>query len=549
MTPRQRLLSQSLCIILPLALLTVLAAWQLTDARKVAESNAKDESERYIKRIERRLEESLKLLLDESTHWPKDSIKRQLYPLAPIPISVSDRKPHQRYINLLNDQSALLNELPNLTKGQTPSGLPLEPLVRWRIIELGQSNPESFASLFRCIIEDHPSTLTATLLSKAADILPRDDLQLRSAISDWEKSEYLRSLIRPISDGFPITEAIWLGDVEEFWVSTQSDGIFFVPKNALSELASTILKSEADDKPRYLGVTISLISKSASSPFEIKSMIIDNEEVLADFRKQRTKHLLLIGLSAFMAVMGWIALYRSHRRQIEIGEMKSNFVSSVSHELRAPVASIRLLAERLRSGKVKDNAKRDEYYHFIEGESQRLSTLVENVLDFSHIEKGIKQYHFEDTDLVELTHAAVATMKHRAKEHEIQIITSIPNQEISVQVDANEIHGALVNLIDNAVKFSTQGDTVSVGLNIEDTLIKLWILDNGPGIPTVEFEKIFDRFYRSGSELTRKTQGTGIGLSIVRHIARGHGGEVTVECPTEGGCLFTITLPYSPNHV
>ena len=107
MTPRQRLLSQSLCIILPLALLTVLAAWQLTDARKVAESNAKDESERYIKRIERRLEESLKLLLDESTHWPKDSIKRQLYPLAPIPISVSDRKPHQRYINLLNPNYVL----------------------------------------------------------------------------------------------------------------------------------------------------------------------------------------------------------------------------------------------------------------------------------------------------------------------------------------------------------------------------------------------------------------------------------------------------------
>jgi len=555
MTHRQRLLFQSTCIILPLALLAVLAAWQLTDAQKLAKSNAQEETEKYIKRIERRLEESFELLIDESTHWPQDSIKRQLYPLVPIPASTPDHKIHERYLNLLDDRSRLLNELPAFSKEQTPSGLPLEPLARWRLIELGQNDPESFASFFRSITEDHPSILTATLLSKAAKILSQDDLLLCSTISNWEKSEHLRSLIRPLGDDFPSTKNPWLGETKEFWHSSRRGGVVFIPSDSLSQLASTILQSEANDRPRYLNVSISLTSNTSSSPFKTTSVIIDDDAILADYRKQRTRHLLLIGLSTIIAIIGWVALCRSHRRQIEIGEMKSNFVSSVSHELRAPVASIRLLAERLRSGKVKEDTKRDEYYNFIEGESQRLSTLVENVLDFSHIEKGIKQYHLEDADLTELTRAAVTTMKHRATEHEVQIMTSIPNKEVPVQVDTNEIHGALVNLIDNAIKFSTKGDTVSVGLDIEtDTqdenpMIKLWVLDNGPGVPSTESEKIFDRFYRSGSELTRKTQGAGIGLSIVRHIIHGHGGQVTVKRPTEGGSLFTITLPYSPNYV
>ena len=534
---------------LPLALLAVLAAWQLADARKVAEADAEAEVVRYVKRIERRLGESFEPLLDESTHWPEDTITRQLYPLAPNPRP--DRELHERYLALLDDRFRLLEELPELSKGLTPSGLPLEPLVRWRLIELGQRDPESLAAFFRCVTGDHPSLLAPPLLSKIADILPQDDPQLRSAISSWQKSEDLRALIRPLGEAFPSSTIQWLGESGEFWFDERRGGVIFVPRDELTHLASGILESEVDDRPAYLDVSVNLISKISESPFEITSQIIDDDAILAAYRKQRTRHLLLIGLSMIIAVMGWIALCRSHRRQIEIGEMKSNFVASVSHELRAPAASIRLLAERLRSGKVKDDAKRDEYYNFIEGESQRLSTLVENVLDFSHIEKGIKRYHFDDADLADLTRAAATTMEHRAAEHEIEIITHIPDDEICAPVDAHEIHGALVNLLDNAIKFSTKGGAVSVGLDIkaEESKVKLWVRDCGPGVPVAEREKIFERFYRSGSELTRKTQGAGIGLSIVQHIVQGHGGEITVECPTEGGSLFSITLPYSQNDV
>ena len=541
---------------LPLVLLAVLAAWQLADARKVAKADAEDEIERYVKRIERRLGESFELLLNESIHWPEDSIKQQLYPLAPIPVSGSDSELHERYLALFDDRVRLSGELSDLSKGVTPSGLPLEPLVRWRLLELSQNDQESLAAFFRCVVEDHPSLLTPILLSKMEAILPQDNLQLHLAISSWEKSEHLRSLIRPLGDVFPFSEIQWLGEGMEYWIDDQRGGVIFVPRESLMHLASETLEAEGDDRPEYLDISISLVSKTSARPFEITSQIIDDDAIFTDFRKQRTRHLLLIGLSTVIAIIGWVALCRSHQRQIEMSEMKSNFVASVSHELRAPVASIRLLAERLRSGQVKDDTKRDEYYHFIEGESQRLSTLVENVLDFSHIEKGIKQYHFEDTDLTDLIHAAAATMEHRAAEREIQIITThIPYEEVRAQVDAHEIHAALVNLLDNAIKFSTKGEAVSIGLDPErdhengEKRVRLWVLDSGPGISVDERKKIFDRFYRSGSELTRKTQGAGIGLSIVQHIIQGHGGEITVECPTEGGCIFSITLPYSQNHV
>jgi signal transduction histidine kinase len=545
MTHRHRLLLQSACIMLPLALLSVLAAWQLADARKVAEADAEAEIARSLKRIERRLDESFDQLLDHSKHWTEDTIARQLYPLSPLPNPDHDR--HKRFLTLLDDPIKLLSELPDLSKGLTPSGLPLEPLIRWRLIELGQTDPESLAAFLRCLTEDQPSLLTPPLLSKIADILPEENPQLSPAISGWEKSEHLRSLIRPLRDAFPSLAIRWLG--EEFWIDGRRGGAIFVPKDALTQLASTILSSEASDLPAFLDVSINLTSKDPRSPFEITSKITDNDAILADYHKQRTRHLLLIGLSSIIAVIGWLALCRSHRRQIEISEMKSNFVASVSHELRAPVASICLLAERLRKGKVKDDAKRDEYYHFIEGESQRLSTLVENVLDFSHIEKGIKQYHLAETDLADLTRAAATTMQHRAAENEIEILTSIPDEEISTQVDAHEIHSALVNLLDNAIKFSSKGNPVTIGLDLKsgESQVKLWVRDKGPGIPVAERGKIFERFYRSGSELTRKTQGAGIGLSIVQHIVTGHGGEFTVECPEEGGSLFTITLPDLPS--
>jgi signal transduction histidine kinase len=256
----------------------------------------------------------------------------------------------------------------------------------------------------------------------------------------------------------------------------------------------------------------------------------------------------LIVVSAGAALVGLAAAWRAFQRQLLLGEMKSNFVSSVSHELRAPIASVRLLAESLERGKVPQAPRQQEYFRFIVQECRRLSSLVENVLDFSRIEQGRKEYEFEPTDVAALAETTIKVMETYAAERQVVLqFNNLPTRQSKLEpkVDGKALQQALVNLIDNAVKHSPKGGTVTVGL--EDGAgaghVRLWVEDQGPGIPAAEHERIFERFYRRGSELRRETQGVGIGLSIVKHIVEAHGGRVVVRSEAGQGSRFTIEVP------
>jgi signal transduction histidine kinase len=311
------------------------------------------------------------------------------------------------------------------------------------------------------------------------------------------------------------------------------------PEKAPALLASA---RKFDDGVEYLRVGVHLVSPDLL------------------YSRQKTRIALfglLIVSSAIAAVVGFISARRAFLRQQTLSDMKSNFVSSVSHELRAPIASVRLMAESLERGTVQDPARQGEYFHFIVQECRRLSSLIERVLDFARIEQGRKRYDFEPTDVATLVRETANLMQPVAREKQITLATGLSDSDLSKLesppvLDGQAIQQALVNLIDNALKHSPAGSTVNVALTIAEPktpnskpeTFSLSVLDRGSGIPPEEHQRIFERFYRRGSELQRETQGVGIGLSIVKHIVESHGGRILVESEVGQGSRFTIELPW-----
>jgi signal transduction histidine kinase len=235
--------------------------------------------------------------------------------------------------------------------------------------------------------------------------------------------------------------------------------------------------------------------------------------------------------------------YYSVSKELELARLKSDFVSNVSHELRTPLALIRLYAETLELGRIKTPEKAGEYYRIVREESERLSALINNILDFSRIEAGRKEYDFCKTDIAELVGNTLDSYRYQIEQQGFAFEQSIDADIPPVHVDREAIARSLVNLINNALKYSADEKFLGVKLYRADGVLKLEVVDRGIGIARSEQSKIFEKFYRAGDPLVHNTKGSGLGLSLVSHIAHAHGGRVEVESAPGKGSKFTLFLP------
>lgn len=466
-----------------------------------------------------------------------------------------------------------------LNKTERPlseGGLPLRLEAGLRLLQMPQyANPQSprTRTLTALIANEairHPMQLSSAWLAA----LPENDAWLE-LWQDHENGRILAEHWRLWEEEFNFNPGVnaaaqklawhWLpisGDRELLVMPTMTDGgiacLAVTDESAARIAADTVRSLQA---PSYFGLSIEIAGKSllsvtndlpvlaesapvnVSSAFRVHVRLVDPDAL---YSRQHTRTLwmgALIGLSMAAVLIGFANAWRAFRRQQQLSEMKTNFVSSVSHELRAPIASVRLMAEELTHQDRPDPSKVREYHSFIAQECRRLSGLIENVLDFSRHEQGRKEYTFESTDLEALLAETSRLMQSYASAKNITIRPVVQGAPEPLEADGRALQQVLVNLIDNAIKHSPQDSEVEAGVAFEPHQVSLWVEDHGEGIPPGEQQRIFERFYRRGSELRRETQGVGLGLAIVKNVVEAHNGSVTVRSAPGKGSRFTVILP------
>jgi two-component system, OmpR family, phosphate regulon sensor histidine kinase PhoR len=282
-----------------------------------------------------------------------------------------------------------------------------------------------------------------------------------------------------------------------------------------------------------------------------------SDELTARVQNRAMLELVMVVLSCAVIVLGVATILLAAERERRTSALKSEFVANVSHELKTPLALVRLFGEMLQSGRVTSEEKRQEYLDIIVSESERLSALIENVLDFAKVEKGREAYDFADGDVGEAVAKAVNVYRYRAEREGVSLATETAPGLPRAHIDDRAIQLAVINLIDNALKYAAGSEVVTVrvaretgrgvpGLAGQSTIV-VRVVDRGPGVPAEERERIFERFVRGASaraaDAQRPIRGSGIGLALVKHIAESHGGRAWVEDGRGAGASFAFSIP------
>jgi signal transduction histidine kinase len=247
-----------------------------------------------------------------------------------------------------------------------------------------------------------------------------------------------------------------------------------------------------------------------------------------------------------VAVFGGYLLLRDVNRDVRMTEVRSQFVASVSHELKTPLTAIRMFAETLAMGRSRDERTKSEYLETIVNESERLARLVDNVLDFSKIEQGKKIYRLRPTRLDEVAGSAVRALQFPLAQQGFQLHLSVQEDLPELQADPDAIQQAILNLLTNAMKYSGDAREIDLRLCARNGDAVIEVADRGLGLAPEEQKRVFEKFYRAPSHESRLIAGTGLGLTLVAHIAKAHGGRVEVESALGAGSTFCVVIPIKP---
>jgi signal transduction histidine kinase len=260
-------------------------------------------------------------------------------------------------------------------------------------------------------------------------------------------------------------------------------------------------------------------------------------------RNRWRTNLFFIILSMSLIFISLAIIYVAWQRDRQLRQLKEDFIGNVSHELKTPLSLIRMFSEILVTGRIKDENKKLDYFRIIHNESDRMSRLINNLLDFANLGRGVHSEHFEKINIAQLVVKALEAYRYEIQKDGFQVNLETHPDIPDSFADPNAITMAFLNLLDNSVKHS--GDQKQIDVRVERTngFVDLTVIDKGIGIPASEQQKIFDKFYRGSAPSVRRIRGSGIGLAITKHVAEMHGGKVMVESEPGKGSTFTLRIP------
>src|SRR5262245_52492347 len=287
--------------------------------------------------------------------------------------------------------------------------------------------------------------------------------------------------------------------------------------------------------PSFEGVRLQLRPRDRSIEQEVRRLAIAKTA--------------LIGFIDLMLLAGLGLVWANVRRELRLSRLKSDFVANVSHELKTPLALIRLYAETLELRRVPSEDRKSEYYRVIGKESRRLTQLINNILDFSRIEAGRREYRMVPSDIGAVVRDVVESYRFAIEKLGFSLGLRVADDLPPLELDPEAMSQALINLLNNAIKYSPEQKAIEVAVRREGERVLLSVSDRGIGIPRSEQRRIFEKFYRVETSLVHTTKGSGLGLALVQHITEAHGGRVELVSAPGEGSTFTLSLPVPPEPI
>jgi two-component system phosphate regulon sensor histidine kinase PhoR len=365
-----------------------------------------------------------------------------------------------------------------------------------------------------------------------------DPQQLRHLHMTVDNRSYLLSYIKVLHEELP------------FVIVAHHDTGYIVreelPRLFVNEDARAYFNVVDDDGKRVFGDSLAKVAnylvglRFPTTLYRWRLQVAPKDAPLLEQQaRQREFNKATLLASSVMILLAAVAFFLyATLQERRLNALKSEFIANVSHELKTPLSVVRMFGELLMTQRVSSPEKQRQYLEMICRESERLSALIENVLDFAALERGKQKYEREEVDLAEILTRGVDTVRQRFDTLEVRV--ELPEMVPTVLADPQAILLAVINLLDNAVKYG-EGTPIDVSLSVKSREVCIQVRDRGPGIPREETRRVFDRFYRVRRP-GQQVRGSGIGLSLVKHIADAHGGRAWADNAPDGGAIVSFSV-------